>query len=94
MQGATSWVSDGAIVFGALAAGLSTAVLRGVGLPSWWTWTAWGAAILLIVGFVLTELTDTPAGDIAIALATAILLPIWAILLTRVEASATATSDG
>ena len=94
VQGATSWVSNGAIVFGALAAALSTMVLRGVGLPSWWTWTAWGAAILLILGFALGELTDTPAGDLAIALATGILLPIWAILLTRVQAGATETVNG
>jgi hypothetical protein len=91
VHSATDWLSNGAVVFGAVAAALSTAVLRGIGLPSWWTGIAWAAAGLLIASIVLNELTDTPAGDIAVALATAILLPTWAIMLTRVPASTVST---
>jgi hypothetical protein len=92
VQNATDWLSNGVIVFGALAAALSTVVLHGVGLPSWWKWIAWAAAVLLIVSIVLNELTDTPAGDIAVGLATAILLPVWAIMVGRLPSSPTASA--
>ena len=88
VQSATDWLTNGAIVFGALGAAMSTTVLRGIRLPSWWTWAAWGAAATLIASVVLHEFVDSLAGDIALALATAVLLPVWAIMLARVPTSA------
>ena len=98
VQGATDWLSYGAVVFGAIAAALSALVLGDRGLPPIWRWISWSAAVLLILSIVLNEFSDTPAGDIAVAVATGILLPAWAIILAmradRIEPLPEASSLG
>ena len=98
VQGATDWLSYGAVVFGAIGAALSALVLGDRGLPPIWRWITWSAAVLLVLSIVLNEFTDTPAGDLAVAVATGILLPAWAIILAmradRIERLPEASSLG
>lgn len=79
--GATNWLGYGAIVFGAIGVTTSAFVLGGRGLPRSWRWLAWIAAVLLILSVVLHEVSDTPAGDLVVAVATGLLLPAWALIL-------------
>ncbi len=81
VQGATDWLGYGAVAFAAIALALSAATLGDRGLPSWWTWTAWAAATLLVLGIVANQVIDSPVGDLLTAVASGVLLPIWAILL-------------
>ena len=81
VQGATNWLGYGAILFGAIAAGLSATMLGYQGLPRAWRWIGGCAAVLLVVSVVLHELSDSPAGDLIAAVASGILLPAWAVIL-------------
>ena len=81
VQGATNWLGYGAILFGAIAAGLTATMAGYRGLPGAWRWIGGGAATLLVVSVVLHEVSDSPAGDLSAAVASGILLPAWAIIL-------------
>ena len=81
VQGATDWLGYGAILFGAIAAGLTATMAGYRGLPRAWRWIGGSAATLLVVSVVLHELSDSPAGDLSAAVASGILLPAWAIIL-------------
>ena len=81
VQGATDWLGYGAILFGAVAAGLSAIMLGYQGLPRAWRWIGGSAAALLVVSVVLQELSDSPVGDLIAAVASGILLPAWAVIL-------------
>ena len=81
VQGATNWLGYGAILFGAIAAGLTATMAGYRGLPRAWRWIGGSAATLLVVSVVLHELSDSPAGDLSAAVASGILLPAWAIIL-------------
>ncbi len=83
VQGASNWVSYGAIVFGAIAVALSVAVLGGRVRWRAWTWVGWSAVVFLLLSIVLHEVSDSPAGDLVVSVATAILLPVWALILAR-----------
>jgi hypothetical protein len=39
------------------------------------------AAVLLVLSVLFHELSDTPAGDLAAAVASGVLLPVWAVIL-------------
>lgn len=80
VQGATNWLSYGAIAFGAAGMGVS-ALIFGPRMPAIWRWIAWSGAGLLPLSVLLHEVSDTPAGDLVAALATGILLPMWAVIL-------------
>ena len=81
VQGASNWLGYGAILFGAVAAGLSAVMLGDHGLPRAWRWIGASAAVVLIASVALHELSDSPAGDLAAAVASGILLPAWAVML-------------
>lgn len=83
VQGATNWLSYGAIVFGAIGVATSALVLGSRELPQMWRWLAWTAAVLLILSVVLHEVSDTPAGDLLAAVASGLLLPAWALMLGK-----------
>lgn len=89
-QGATDWLTYGAIAFGAIGLGLSALVFEGR-MPAVWRWISWSGAGLLILSIILYEVSDTPAGDLVAAVATGILLPAWALILAvhsgRLEAT-------
>lgn len=81
LQGASDWLSYGAVAFGAIGVALSAVILgRGL-LPSSWTWISWASAGLLVLSIALHELSDPPAGDIVLAVASGLLLPAWALML-------------
>ena len=81
VQGATNWLSYGAIVFSAIALGLSSLALANRGLSTAWHVLAWTAAVLLVLSIPAHEFIDSPLGDLLAALATGLLIPAWAILL-------------
>lgn len=81
MQGATNWLSYGAIGFGAIGVAMSALVLGDRGLSQMWRWIPWSAAGLLILSVALHEVSDTPAGDLVAAVASGLLLPAWAVIL-------------
>ena len=81
VQGASDWLGYGAIVFGAIAAGLSAVILGDRGLTRAWRWIGGAAAVLLVASVALHELSDSPAGDLTVAVASGILLPVWAVML-------------
>ena len=81
VQGASNWLGYGAILFGAIAAGLSAVILGDRGLPRAWRWIGGAAAVLLVASVALHELSDSPAGDLTAAVASGILLPVWAVTL-------------
>ena len=81
VQGATNWLSYGAIGFGAIGVGMSALVLGDRGLPQMWRWISWSAAGLLILSIALHEVSDTPAGDLIASVASGLLLPAWAVIL-------------
>jgi hypothetical protein len=81
LQGATDWLNYGAITFGAIGVALAAIVLGGRGLPPLWSWISWTSAGLLLLSIVLHEFSDTPAGDIVLAVASGVLLPAWALML-------------
>lgn len=81
VQGATNWLSYGAIGFGAIGVAMSALVLGDRGLSQMWRWISWSAAGLLILSVALHEVSDTPAGDLVAAVASGLLLPAWAVIL-------------
>lgn len=81
VQGATNWLSYGAIAFGAIGVATSALVFGSRGLSQLWRWTSWTAVALLILSVILHETSDTPAGDLLAAIATGLVLPTWAIIL-------------
>lgn len=90
VQGATNWLSYGAIVVGAIALGVS-ALIFGGRMPAAWRWISWSGAGLLVLSIVLHEVSDSPAGDLVAAVATGILLPAWAVILAMRSAHLEAT---
>jgi hypothetical protein len=81
IQSATDWLSYGAVLFGAIAVALSAVVLAAHELPALWRWISVTAAGLLVLSVLFHELSDTPAGDLAAAVASGVLLPAWAAIL-------------
>lgn len=81
IQAATDWLAYGAILFGAIGVALSAVMLTGLGLPTAWRWVAAAGGAMLALSVVLHEISDSPAGDIAAAIASGVLLPAWAIML-------------
>ncbi len=79
-QGGQTWLSYGAIVVGAIAIAGASMVIPDDGRATW-RWLSWIAAILLVVGIVLTEFAGSDVGRLVTALATGIVVPIWAVML-------------
>lgn len=83
INGATTWLDYGVLVFGAIGLVTAALALAGRGLPAVWRTISLTAAGLLIASILLRELSDSPAGDLVAALATGLLLPAWAIILAE-----------
>ena len=81
VHGATDWLSHGSTVFAAIALAAAGILIGRRGMPSSWRWLAGIGAVALIVGMVLSEAIDSPAGDLITAAATGIVLPAWALFL-------------
>jgi hypothetical protein len=81
LQGATDWLNYGAVTFGAFGVALAAVVLGKRGLSPLWSWISWGSAAVLLLSVVLHEFSDSPAGDIVLAVASGVLLPAWALML-------------
>ena len=81
IDGATNWLSYGAIVFGAIGVAISVRVLCRLGMTPTWRWVSWAAVVALLLSIVLHGISDSPAGDVVAAVATGILLPVWALIL-------------
>jgi hypothetical protein len=60
---------------------LAAIVLGKRGPSPLWSWISWGSAALLLLSIALHEFSDTPAGDIVLAVASGVLLPAWALIL-------------
>ena len=93
VQGATDWLRYGAIAFGALGAALTAVMLADRGLPRAWRWIAASAAAFLIGSIVLSELGVSPANDLAVAVASGLLLPVWALVLAMRSGGERDTTD-
>jgi len=81
LQGATDWLTYGAVTFGAIGVALAAIVLGKRGPSPLWSWISWGSAALLLLSIALHEFSDTQAGDIVLAVASGVLLPAWALIL-------------
>jgi hypothetical protein len=91
VQGGTTWLGYGTIVFGAIALVASADALRAIDPPRALGYAAWIGAALLAVGLVLDIIGQGDAGDLVLAVATGILLPVWAVLIARSIARSAAT---
>jgi len=86
VQGGTTWLAYGTIVFGAIALVASADALRAIDPPRAFGYAAWIGAALLAVGLVLDLIAQGDVGDLVLAVATGILLPVWAVLIARATA--------
>ena len=93
LTGATDVLGYGAVAFGALGVALATAVLDPRVGSTAWRWIGRAAAVSLAGSIVVQEVSDTPAGDLLLAIATGLLLPAWALLLARSDAVADADAN-
>ena len=80
VQGGTTWLAYGTIAFGALAVAVSATVLAAT-MSSAFRGVAWAAVIALLVGLVLDIVGQGQIGDLVLAVATGILLPVWALMI-------------
>lgn len=83
VEGATDWLGYGAVAFGAFAVALSARAIRLRRLPRAWPWIAWAASLMLTAGIAIELVGEGSLGDLVLALATGLLLPVWALLLAR-----------
>jgi hypothetical protein len=84
IQGAESWLINGATVFLAIGIALASAALAGVVRSPGWRSVSWLTALVAIISVALSGLEL--GGDIdqlLIAVLGGILLPLWAVLLAR-----------
>jgi hypothetical protein len=84
VQGGTTWLAYGTIVFGAIALVASVGALRAIEPPRAFGYAAWIGAALLGVGLVLDLIGQGDVGDLVLAVATGIMLPLWALMIARV----------
>jgi hypothetical protein len=84
IQGAYSWLLNGAALALAVGFWMAGSLLRGRGMSEAWEWLSRAIAVVFLVPVVLSILeTGEDIANLAAALATAILIPIWAVWLGR-----------
>ncbi len=81
VQGATNWLGYGAIAVGAIAVLTSTVAVTHPVLSGPWRWIGVSAAAMLMISIALHEVSETSLGDLVVAVATGVLLPMWAVIL-------------
>jgi hypothetical protein len=80
VQGGTTWLAYGAIVFGALAVAISATALAAA-MSGAFSGVAWAAVVALLVGLALDIVGQGQIGDLILAVATGILVPVWALMI-------------
>jgi hypothetical protein len=84
IQGAESWLVNGATVFLAIGIALASAALAGVVRSPGWRSVSWLTALVAIISVALSGLElGGDVDQLLIAVLGGILLPLWAILLAR-----------
>jgi hypothetical protein len=84
IQGAESWLINGAIVFLAIGIALASTALAVVVRSPGWRSVSWLTALVAIISVVLSGLElGGDVDQLLIAVLGGILLPLWAVLLAR-----------
>ena len=82
IQGAESWLVNGAIVLLAIGIALAGAALTGVVRSPGWQLVSWLTALVAVIRVVLSGLElGGDLNQLLIAIVAGVLLPLWAILL-------------
>jgi hypothetical protein len=84
IEGATGWLLNGTALMLAVGFWMAGTLLRTRGMSEAWEWLSRAIAVVFLVPVALSILeTGEEVSNLAAALATGILVPIWAIWLGR-----------
>src|SRR5258706_2649560 len=84
IQGAESWLVNGATVFLAIGIALAGAALAGVVRSPGWRFVSWLTVVVAIISVVMSGLElGGDVDQLLVAVLGGILLPLWAVLLAR-----------